>query len=138
MQISSSCCKEEENNPKLSYFIFPKRSRAKGSMCLPLGRRGERTKRRKEQKECLKVQGTFFLKLCRNHILDPKSPLRSSSIFVRISGQDIPQQDKLPHFLSKPGKPFQFPPSSKFQARQVLHLANLPGFWVFFFSLISP
>lgn len=96
-------------------------------MCFP-GEGGEKGKKRRK-KECLKVQSTFFLKLCGNHILNPKSPLRSSSIFVCVSGQDFPLQGKFSHFLSKPEKPFQLLPFSKFQAGQVLHLANLPGFF---------
>lgn len=85
------------------YFIFPKRSRGKESTCLPL-ERGEKGKKRR--KECLKVQGTFFLKLSGNYFLHPKSLPGFSSIFVHISGQDIPQQGKLSHFLPKPGRPF--------------------------------
>lgn len=73
-------------------------------MCLPL--EGGEKKKKRRKKECLNVQGTFSLKLCGNYILYPKSLLGSSSIFVHISEQNIPQEGKLFNFLPKPGKPF--------------------------------
>lgn len=138
MQISSSCCKEEQSNPKLFYFIFPKRSRAKGSMCLPLGRRGERTKKEEGTEGMPEGTGHVFPKALQESHPGSKSPPKVQQHFCPYFRAGYSSAGQTFPFLIKTWKTISIPSILKVPSWAGAALWQIFQVWGFFFPVISP